>query len=167
MEYAYYSTSGALALAASRVAHSAVKSWWRRYRLKKDLIARASQQQFEIQHHPEADEYEELEQTVRRKPVRRHGGVFRNYLVQEGKAKFGTPTRSSANTLVVRKYLYDKCREHGVLARHINENLDFAVEMVFVPSENELIAAAVRHTESTKLRCSTYEALVGPRPTLA
>lgn len=99
-----------------------------------------------------------------RKRVKHHG-LFRNFLVVSGRAKFGCPVRSGANLLVVRKFLYDVCTEHGVLARHIAQNLDFAVELVFVPTSADLLARAVRHTKVAKKRIETRNEL-GGLPTL-
>jgi hypothetical protein len=71
---------------------------------------------------------------------------FRAYLVRCGKAKFGSLKRTTANIMCVRKYLYDLCVEHGVLARHISENLDFATMLVFVPMKDDLRAHAIMKT---------------------
>jgi hypothetical protein len=91
----------------------------------------------------------------------RHHGLFKNYLVSCGRAKFGSPIRNNANLLVVRKFLYDVCKEHGVLPRHIQANLDFAVELVFMPSKDELLARAVRHTEIYQERIAVRDELGG------
>jgi hypothetical protein len=69
---------------------------------------------------------------------------FRSWLVKVGKAKFGTPRKTEGNRMCVRKYLYDHCVEHGVLARHVWENVDIATEMVFVPTDMELQCAAIQ-----------------------
>lgn len=95
----------------------------------------------------------------------KHHGLFRNYLVSCGRAKFGSPSRTNANLLVVRKFLYDCCKEHGVLPRHIQTNLDFAVEMIFMPSREELLARAVRHTKVYQERTRIRDEL-GGIPTL-
>jgi hypothetical protein len=71
---------------------------------------------------------------------------FRSWLIKVGKAKFGLVSRTEANRMCIRKYLYDQCIDHGVLARHIWENVDFATEMVFVPTEVEMLTAALSHT---------------------
>lgn len=67
---------------------------------------------------------------------------FRAYLVRIGKAKFGVLSDTPANRMCVRKYLYDACIEHGVLARHIADSLDMAVGLVFVRTDAELINVA-------------------------
>lgn len=104
----------------------------------------------------------EPKEVVRRKV--KHRGLFRSYLIQVGKAKFGTPSRTGANTLCIRKFLYDECVKHGLVARHIVENLDFAVEAVYVPSKHELLAKAVRHSNTVKRRFSVSRELGGPTP---
>jgi hypothetical protein len=75
---------------------------------------------------------------------------FRAYLVKIGKAKFGSINHSNANVLCVRKYLYDACIAHGVLARHICDNVDIATELVFVPTVSELTKLAIRHTRTVR-----------------
>lgn len=110
------------------------------------------------------DALEEVDLQVTAGKVRRrvrHHGLFRNYLVMSARAKFGCPGRTGANVLVVRKFLYDLCVEHGVLARHIVENLDFAVEVVFMPSTADLLAKAVRHTKRYEERTRVRDELGG------
>lgn len=85
--------------------------------------------------------------TVKRKV--RAKAPFRAFLVKAGKAKFGLPNVTDANRMCIRKYLYDLCVSHGVIARHIAENVDFATEMVFIPTTWEMKTAAITKTETT------------------
>jgi len=87
---------------------------------------------------------------TRRSVKRRCKAPFRAYLVKTGKAKFGLLKRTQANYMCVRKFLYDQCVQHGVLARHINDNLDFATELVFVPMKSDLQRLAIKKTYRTK-----------------
>jgi len=87
---------------------------------------------------------------TRRSVKRRCKAPFRAYLVKTGKAKFGLLKRNQANYMCVRKFLYDLCVQHGVLARHINDNLDFATELVFVPMKSDLQRLAIKKTNRTK-----------------
>lgn len=87
---------------------------------------------------------------VRRKVPKRKRGSFRAYLVRIGKAKFGNIKNTSANRMCVRKFLYDACVDHGVLARHIVENIDIATELVFVPTDTELKLRAVSQTNAVR-----------------
>jgi hypothetical protein len=96
---------------------------------------------------PQAVDVLDTTVATRRKLKKRSKAPFRAYLVKIGKAKFGLIKRSEANFMCVRKFLYDACVEHGVLARHIVENVDFAAEMVFVPLAYELERLAIRHTQ--------------------
>lgn len=77
---------------------------------------------------------------------------FRAFLIKAGKAKFGLPNVTDANRLCIRKYLYDLCLAHGVIARHIAENVDFATEMVFIPTSWELQSAATHKTITSKTK---------------
>jgi hypothetical protein len=101
-----------------------------------------------------------VENTVVAKRRVRARAPFRAYLVKIGKAKFGRLKYGPANVLCVRKYLYDACIAHGVLARHINENVDIATEMVFVPTSTELVRLAIKHTQHVK-DARAVEALLG------
>jgi len=75
---------------------------------------------------------------------------FRAYLVRSGKAKFGLMKRTPANVMCVRKYLYDLCVVHGVIARHICENVDIASELVFIPTAHELETLAMQSSRYGK-----------------
>lgn len=85
---------------------------------------------------------------IRRKVRNYQKAPFRGYLVRIGKAKFGLLQRNEANRMCVRKYLYDACIEHGVLARHIVENVDFASELVFVPTKDDLTRFAISKSKT-------------------
>jgi hypothetical protein len=99
----------------------------------------------------------------KRRPKRR--GSFRAHLVVMAKAKFGSPKRTTANTMCVRKYLYDYCVDNHVLPRHIAMNIDFAVEAVFVPTEDEILAKAVAHTAKARKRVAMRDSFGDPTPT--
>jgi hypothetical protein len=90
-----------------------------------------------------------IENTTTKRKVRAKA-PFRAFLVRAGKAKFGLPNVTEANRMCVRKYLYDICISHGVVARHIAENVDFATEMVFIPTAWEMRTAAITKTNTTK-----------------
>lgn len=176
MEASQHYAYTALALAAGKVAFGWGSYWWNKRSIREKYISHA----FEIQTTHELvteDQTDELfvhlepaENTFTEKPeiaIRRRKGVFRNYLVRMGQAKFGCPSRNEANRLVVRKYLYDLCIDHKLLARHICSHLDVATELVFVPSTDQLTAAAVRHTRLSKVRLEIMQDLAGPRPAVA
>jgi hypothetical protein len=96
------------------------------------------------------DVIDSIDITAKKRRRPRAKAPFRSWLVKVGKAKFGTPRRTEGNRMCVRKYLYDQCVEHGVLARHIWENVDIATEMVFVYTEFEVECAAIKHVQSVK-----------------
>jgi len=93
-----------------------------------------------------ANVMDSVENNVVAKRKVRSKAPFRAYLIKIGKAKFGKLKLNEANRMCVRKYLYDACIGHGVLARHIVENVDFATELVFIPTAAELTRLAVKHT---------------------
>jgi len=92
---------------------------------------------------------------------------FRSWLVKVGKAKFGLPSRTEANRMCVRKYLYDQCIDHGVLARHIWENVDFATEIVFLPTSTEMVTAALQHSKIVKNNKRMYASFGSPTQKVA
>lgn len=163
-----YNTNGfTIAVVVATVGYKWVKYWYTKNDLVKEYIKTAG----DIQRHVERDNVIDIDEVIcdvditpseQPKKKVRHHGLFKSYLVQLGKAKFGTPTQTKANELVVRKYLYDACREHGVISRHIVSNLDFAVQMVFVPNKEELLAKAVKCTHLTKFRNKISEDLGAP-----
>lgn len=65
---------------------------------------------------------------------------FQARVVCIAKAEFGLLPRSQANKLMVRKYLRDYMREHGMRSTHIAQHLDVCVALVFIPSEQDIIA---------------------------
>ncbi len=58
-------------------------------------------------------------------------------LIQEAKNRFGTPSRSNANLLAVRKFLNDRMVSHKLRPTHVHQMLPLAVELVFVEGESE------------------------------
>lgn len=106
----------------------------------------------------------EIKTKVKRKVRQR--APFRAYLVRIGKAKFGVLSDTPANRMCVRKYLYDACIEHGVLARHIADSLDIAVSLVFVRTDSELINAAAASCNYVRKQ-SWIASLLGAGPASA
>jgi hypothetical protein len=143
-------------------------SWWFRGDEFTELLAEAASIQCEHEslYGEDIDPVLEGEADVK-KVARKHKGSFRTYLVQMGKAKFGTPTQTEANRLVVRKYLYDLCRERGLVARHIVDHLDMATALVFVPSREELVSLAITQTALSRDRGRIRKGLGGGSPTTA
>lgn len=62
-------------------------------------------------------------------------------LVAETKNRFGTPERTSANRLAVRKFALDKMTAHGLRPTHIAQALPLVVELTFCQSDAEMDAA--------------------------
>jgi hypothetical protein len=88
---------------------------------------------------------------------------FRAFLVKAGKAKFGLPNVTDGNRMCIRKYLYDICVSHGVIARHIAENVDFATEMVFIPTAWEMRNAAMSDTKTVRTKARVMKHLGATR----
>jgi len=159
--------NGALATVALGVGCAWVKYWWNGN--AKARIVAIAEKQLRALVDEDVVEIDEVLTDVgtHDKPKRkiRKRGLFRNHLIQIGKAKFGCPTRTGANLLCVRKYLYDACVEHGLITRHIAMNLDFAVEAVFVPSTSDILARAVSHTKKARSQVAKRNLFGGPTPT--
>lgn len=163
----------ALTGVAGKLVFSSVRSWWNRKTLRELYIQEATRVQNEHEIIAVAESSDDDTVTERHltdeqpKRATKHRGSFRNFLVQKGQTKFGCPARNEANRLVVRKYLHDVCCDSGLIARHINDHLDIATELVFVPSRAHLISLALAHTELSRTRRSVRDDLGGPRATLA
>lgn len=67
-------------------------------------------------------------------------GKFQAKLIQIAKAEFGLLRRTEANRLMVRKFLRDHMREHGMRPTHIAQHLDVSTACFFIPSEQDMIA---------------------------
>jgi hypothetical protein len=106
------------------------------------------------------DELETKVELVAKVPRNPH--KFRKWLVQQGKAKFGMMSVSESNRLVVRKFLYDICREQKLRARHICDHLDIAVALVLIPDDQQLVAKALYSTLHTKEQMADSESLGDP-----
>lgn len=173
MEFTNAYTAVALTAVVGKLGYSHVKHWWSTKQLKDRYIERAAQVQNlheTITQSVDSELVTEVEEAVRdgdKERAVRHKGYFRHYLVQQGQAKFGCPVRNEANRLVVRKFLYETCVERGLIARHINEHVDIATELVFIPSREQLTALAISHTQLSTVRHSVERDLGGPRATLA
>jgi len=168
MEFTEGYTKVALGLVCSKIAYGYVKNWWNTRQLKDYYVEKATitQDSYEASL-PDESDFELDGVDDKKKLPSRHKGHFRQWLVQSGKAKFSTPTKNEANRLVVRKYLYDLCKEQGLIARHINEHIDIATELVFVMSRVELEASAISHTYRSKIRERVRLELEGGRPKVA
>lgn len=170
MEFTGHYTAVALAAVTGKLVYNSARFWWNKKSLQQIYVAKAAEEQLTYEINAPTDDTTEVVELLNKKAVGRavkHKGSFRNYLVQTGKAKFGCPTRNEANRLVVRKFIYDLCADHGLIARHINDHIDIATELVFIPSRDQLIALAMAHTELSKVRLGVSHDLGGPRATIA
>jgi hypothetical protein len=141
-----------LALLVLAVAALVYRYWQDRRNRLKCLLAEATRVQNEVDADNGDFDFEDLTHTEARgtRVNKPHHGSFRKYLVREGKAKFGCPKVTEANRLTIRKFLYDLCRERGLIARHIADHLDVATALVLVPSRVEIQAAAILKTAKTR-----------------
>lgn len=70
-------------------------------------------------------------------------GRFQAKLVKLAKSEFGLLKRTEANRLMVRKFLRDHMRDHGMRPSHIAEHLDVGVACFFIPCRQDVIAHQV------------------------
>lgn len=82
----------------------------------------------------------------------KHKEPFIRALVEEVKCKLGRPTRSPANTLVVRRILHNRCVELKVRPRDSQRAIAIAMELVFTPDEAEVDAAVLRNSWAVRVR---------------
>jgi hypothetical protein len=84
--------------------------------------------------------------------AKRNKGRFLAKVVVFAKAKFGKCTRSEANRLMVRKFLFDLMVERGMRNAHIAQHLDICVALFFVPSNAQIKAEQIASTREAVSR---------------
>lgn len=78
-------------------------------------------------------------------------------MAAEAKQKFPLIRKSEANYLVVRRFIYDRLKEHGVRVSHIKTVLPLAIELAFVPDESEIEAIQFAASAQVNLMHERYE----------
>lgn len=71
---------------------------------------------------------------------------FQSKLITLAKSEFGLLKRTEANRLMVRKFMRDHMREHGVRPSHIAAHLDKSVAIFFIPTKMDIEAVQVGAT---------------------
>jgi hypothetical protein len=69
---------------------------------------------------------------------------FAGNAARAAKVRFSLPVDNHANRLAVHAFLREWMRDHGHRPSHIARDLPIAVELVFCPSESELLASRLR-----------------------
>jgi len=87
---------------------------------------------------------------------RRAAGRFIASAINEARIEFGLVTECEANRLMVRKFLRDKMKEHGVRPTHIALHLDTAVSLFFVPLDRDVRNRALRNTPAVNAQFRAY-----------
>lgn len=77
---------------------------------------------------------------------------FQAKMVRIAKGEFGLLERSEANRLMVRKFVRDYMREHGVRPTHIGMHVDLVVAMFFIPSHIDILSSQMQFTNTAKER---------------
>nr|QDX15139.1 hypothetical protein [Olive latent virus 1] len=75
---------------------------------------------------------------------------FVKYLVNEARAEFGLPKATEANRLMVQHFLLRRCKDWGVVTSQCHNNVALALTLVFVPTEDDLLARAMMNTYKTR-----------------
>jgi hypothetical protein len=82
---------------------------------------------------------------------------FISACARAAKVQFGLPEDTLANRMCVRKYLADLMKEHGMRPIAVSQFLDIAVEMVFIPTEDELRVWRMRQSMAFIERRAAYK----------
>lgn len=77
-----------------------------------------------------------------RRVHKRHAMPYAALVVAEVRARFGTPRRSAANELAVRRYARDIMMKHGLRPSHMSRLLPYVCQTAFVPSDDDIQAAS-------------------------
>lgn len=81
-----------------------------------------------------------------------HSGRRARYLralVAEAKVRFGTPSNTEANRVVVRRFIVNRMETHGLRVTHIAQVVDLVIEAVMIMSERERYARRMRGPRCT------------------
>lgn len=93
--------------------------------------------------------------------MRLHGGHFITQAADEARLVFGLPKDNEANRLAVRRVVLKWMKaQPGVRKYQVADSWQAAVELVFVPTEADLFAAAFRRSAARSERVQRYNLLV-------
>jgi hypothetical protein len=113
-------------------------AWW--YRLSRFIPMSVERHVVNVMANIDDGDFSEEEKDETFYDPKMKRGRFQARLVCVAKAEFGLLPRSQANKLMVRKFLRDYMRERGMRPTHIVQHLDVSVALVFIPSEQDVIA---------------------------
>lgn len=71
----------------------------------------------------------------------------------------GIGIENNANRLVAARWLGDQMKARGVRERHIKKLLPVALELVFIPNEDELYAVQLRQTRAVRSRLEEHNSV--------
>jgi hypothetical protein len=77
-------------------------------------------------------------------------------LAEATKLRFGCPDRDGANLKAVRKHIFDQIQELGLNNSDAARAIDRAVELVFVPTDEEIFAAGIPRCMEANRRLRLY-----------
>jgi hypothetical protein len=78
-------------------------------------------------------------------------------LILEAKAEFGLLKNIEANRLMVRKWMRDTARAHGLRNIHIATMLDSTVSLFFLPSDHDIVTGYVGYTDTATMQVARHE----------
>jgi hypothetical protein len=79
-------------------------------------------------------------------------------IVHECKNEFGMLKRTESNRLMVHKFVRDQLRAiPDMRASHVAQQLPLLVELVFIPTETEIMAKKMRQSAAVQMRVSEYD----------
>lgn len=84
---------------------------------------------------------------------------FQGKMVAIAKAEFGYLQRMAANKAMVRKFMRDYMRRHGMRPTHIAQHLDMCVSIFFIPSDQDILSHQVGATQEAHDRSSLLHTL--------
>lgn len=88
-----------------------------------------------------------IEVKEHRRIHKRHTNQFASCMLAELKVKFGTPARTKANELAMRRFVSQLMKQRGVRAVDQAKVIPYIVAAAFVPSDSEIGAASWLKTE--------------------
>jgi hypothetical protein len=89
--------------------------------------------------------------------VRNRRALIAVTVSQMAKNKFPISRRTEANRLVVRRFVHDALKQHGMRPSHIRKTIDMAVSLAFTPDESDLEVIAYESSIAYRKRVAFYE----------
>lgn len=105
---------------------------------------------------------EKVNVKLHRRIHRRHAMPYAAVVLAEVRTRFGTPIRSAANELAVRRYARDIMIKHGLRPTHTVKLLPYICRVAFIPTDDDIHAATWAASSAAQARGRVFNSLMPP-----